>query len=279
MQHQPTISETLASAREAYLVKWSNGNALKFEADGHYEWMTDQIDGYHKVLEIGTGDGRGTVALAKRGHSVVSIDENGACLLSARDRLSAEGVNVQYVDREKLKPGGPVYSIRYKYPTVSPLDPGVLLMDGDLNNDPKLFKWLGDNGPFDAVICWLIGTHDGRTFNTAVLEAGVKNILEYRLYTQNRVYEVADTILRPGGVLNVIDRGAPLSEYQLSQFLHLHGDQASGTSLQYLTHAEHPYEESVSDQKVTMVMTQPGDIDPNIADLSKSLASITFRKP
>ena len=81
----------------------------------------------------------------------------------------------------------------------SPLKGGALLMDGDIQNNSKLLSWLRENGPFDAVTCWLIGTHHARTYNEVFDAINVSDVLEYRLSVQNRVYELADQILRAGG--------------------------------------------------------------------------------
>ena len=87
--------------RQAYAQQWSTGNAAQLEHGGHYAWMAGFLDDYHKVLEIGTGDGRGTLALLKQGHIVVGVDENPRCLKLAADRLKEGGYSVAYEARER----------------------------------------------------------------------------------------------------------------------------------------------------------------------------------
>jgi hypothetical protein len=50
----------LEDFREKYATNWSR-DAVAFEADGHYAWMSYYVDGFDRVLEVGSGDGRSTV--------------------------------------------------------------------------------------------------------------------------------------------------------------------------------------------------------------------------
>ncbi|MEN0068341.1 MAG: class I SAM-dependent methyltransferase, partial [Myxococcota bacterium] len=49
----------------------------------------------HRVLDLGGGPGRYTIALADRGNPVVLADLSGEQLVTARDRLSAAGLEAQ----------------------------------------------------------------------------------------------------------------------------------------------------------------------------------------
>jgi hypothetical protein len=60
--------------RETYAKNWSEGHATPFTTDGHFQWMADFVKGRFLVLEIGTGDGAGTLALCANGSTVVSVD-------------------------------------------------------------------------------------------------------------------------------------------------------------------------------------------------------------
>lgn len=270
--------DMLSDERAKYAKQWSSTNAEKFEGDGHYDWMASFIKGKMRVLEIGTGDGRGTLAMLARGHSVVSVDENPACLRIAEDRLSEAGIRYCIHYRGKVRILDNCYRIDYRYRKQEiPSSGEALLLEGDTVSDLKLLTWLTEVGPFDAVVCWLIGTHEARMCNTAVQEFGVAGYHEYRLLVQNRVYELADSILASGGLLHVVDRGqAALGDNGLRQeHINLHLDQARDTSLEFANHEERSYEEAEGSTGVPMV-AKSGPI-PDA--MPRALKSVLFRKP
>lgn len=216
--------------RSEYAANW-RANALKFTEDGHYAWMAGFVDGYDHVLEIGTGDGSSTLELLRRGHRIVSIDENPACLQMAAENLRASGYEVSHLKRETRKELNKSYSISYQ--TIEGVPAGqCVLVEGDINNDPHLLQWLYARPAFDAVVCWLIGSHSARKSNDKILNAPVESSGDYRLYVQNAVYVLADRVLRPGGLLQIVDRGELLRNEALRlDALNSHRDQASVTSL------------------------------------------------
>lgn len=220
--------------RAEYLLSWQNGNAEKFENDEHYKWMADFLTGYKKVLEIGVGDGRATLELAKRGHKIVSIDENTLCLDAAQQRLESNGFTVFRIKRENitLAPSNK-YSIHYSEINCIFSDKiDVYLIDSDILNDRLLIKWLRKLNKFDATICWLIGTNSARIYNEAISIDNMPTPSHYRIFVQNEVYELADEVLRNAGILHIVDRGKKLNTEQLvKEVVLLHEEQASTTSL------------------------------------------------
>src|SRR5437870_700415 len=68
-------AEVARRSRESYIAEWQP-SADQHATDGDYEWMSSALEGYDKILEIGCGTGQSTMALLRRGHSVVSIEEN-----------------------------------------------------------------------------------------------------------------------------------------------------------------------------------------------------------
>ena len=217
-----------------------------------YEWMAEFVEGYPRVLEIGTGTGEGTRALLERGHTVISIDENPECIKLAQNKLDATGKKVVYEARERLILGENGYTIQYSVPQRSPVEGGALLLDGDLIKDPELVTWLLDLPPIDALVCWLIGTHEARPANTLVLRRRVNDPGEYRLCVQNRVYELADKVLRPEGVVHIVDRGEELTKSLEEDALNAHRDQASVTSLTVESIDYRLYEEPDDEKKIPM---------------------------
>jgi ubiquinone/menaquinone biosynthesis C-methylase UbiE len=96
------VLEMLEKAREQYAKNWGQ-DALSFEADGHYTWMSNFIDGFDFVLELGCGDGRSTLELARRNHKIISIDENSACLKLASEQLDNNGFSSKVIYRGAQK--------------------------------------------------------------------------------------------------------------------------------------------------------------------------------
>lgn len=210
--------ELIRKLRREYAEQWGMSNAAKFAADGHYQWMASFLEGQAYVLEIGTGTGEGTKALLETGHSVISVDENPACLKSAFKKLEAGSFEAVYEKREEININEAGYSAEYVYPEESLIVGGALLLEGDIANDPNLVEWLiKEAAPFDAVVCWLMGTHHARALNNFVQQYRMKDSTEYRYRMQNKIYELADQILKPGGILHLVDRGEEPKEEFLKE--------------------------------------------------------------
>lgn len=233
----------LAYERELYSQGWSHDSG-RFEEAGDYDWMASQVAGHERILEIGTGNGGGTLALLKGGHTVVSIDENTACLQRAESKINAAGFQFQLELRGTISAVEDGYAIQYTpIPSVMTSNQ-LMLIEGDTLNDPCLNEWLEAGEPFDAIVCWLIGSHRARQLNTSLTkdDAGT-----YRLRVQNALYLLADRILRPGGLLHTVDRrNIPVSntdyEIAIADLHRSHSEQAEDTSLQVDANITHrPY--------------------------------------
>lgn len=118
--------------------------------------------------------------------------------------------------------------------------------------DSELVRWLYSVGPFDAVVCWLIGTHK--------LDAEIATSPSaYRLRVQNATYELASKLLSPGGMLHVVDRGTvPSSEVSREETRQLlwetHCEQATVTDLTVSQDIEFfPYEMLAEGEGTKMV--------------------------
>lgn len=281
---QNQIKNFVKAGRERYANEWSNGDSSQFENDGHYRWMSSFIDGYKFTFEVGTGDGRGTLQLAKNGHKIVSIDENIECLNLAEDRLKNSGFNVFRLSRESISISqnkNDLYSIIYQEIKNIEKDFDVLLIESDLLNDPELIKWLELQKPFDSVVCWLIGTHYSRGNNEVIDHLQMPTPFHYRIHVQNRVYEIADSILRTQGVLHIVDRGQPLTSDEIRKDLQAsHEDQASVTSLVVNAIESRKYSEPENENGVGMCVTiteHTKDKFPNFNELH--LISVLSIKP
>ena len=280
-EQQATLAVTgwIRENRLSYARRWGRYHASKFEQDGHYEWMASFLGGHRVVLEIGTGTAQGTKALLEKGHTVISIDENPECLKIAERFLLSEGYKVTYEPREEIRIEHDGYSIDYHAPESPLIEGGALLLEGDVLNDPELLAWL-TKLPVDAVVCWLLGTHEARPHNTIFHSIKVGNPGEYRLRVQNRIYEIADKVLKPGGILHIVDRGeAPAEDESLDEdTLTAHRDQASVTTLEVESTDYRLYEEPTDPKALPMGLTLglSGRMPTNYRP---ALVSITSRKP
>lgn len=224
------IQDAVKLQKSEYANKWSV-DAQNYRKNEDYAWMSSFIHDYRNVIEIGTGDGSSTLSLLEDGHIVVGIDENLECLRKAYDTVKSAGYPVKLIHRGNLKTTMTGYKMEYKRLKQNIPDSGALLIEGDIINDPFLVEWLEQNA-FDAIVCWLIGSHAVRSLNDAVM---ARDARQYRFHVQNRVYEIADKILREKGILHIVDRIKSPNEEEKKSILESHKDQASVTSLNVLT--------------------------------------------
>jgi hypothetical protein len=116
---------------------------------------------------------------------------------------------------------------------VVPVDTDGVLADGAFSGDRV-----------DAVTCWLLDVTKARPEALAKLRAmGLRTPDEHRLAVQTLVYRLAHRVLRPGGVLQVVDRSAEaLGEALAAGMVRLQRAQAKGTDLEFLSLDAHPLE-------------------------------------
>ena len=268
--------QTSTRSVSAYARNWSEGHATPFSADGHYQWMAEFVKGRSIVLEIGTGDGAGTLALCANGSVVVSVDKNPFCLDLAHQKIKDAGVPVNYEPRGKFV-ANDEKSYEIVFTKVNSAIPasGALLLGGDLMTDEELGKWLFANRGFDAIVCWNIGTFQ---LNTTL----ARSETEYRLKVQNRVYEMAEHLLKRGGILHIVDRARGLIAGKEAEMravmLQGHVDQASVTTLQINSEISiRPYIPPQEDSGIEMMAsdTTRFEYDPN----KPAFWSITSEKP
>jgi SAM-dependent methyltransferase len=229
-----------------------------------------------RILDIGCGGGHGLFALFEvfgPELKVVSLEENGACIETAAQMLSKAGIEIHKIKRLQamLTPDGYTF-------LAAPIE-GIpaaqcVLVESDICNDSAVLDTLLENGAFDAVTIWLTGTHMMRQFNKDVRNQNIGTDGEHRLYVQNCVYELADQILKTGGVLQVVDRTeAPTSDEMRTDYLDAHREQASVTSLRVSDLEYLPYEEIQGQQRTPMIVT-PGKSGRVPAQLQTAMTSI-----
>lgn len=247
-----------------------------------YHWLSEQLIPYapERVLDIGCGSGHGLAALREvlgKDLLIVAIDENRSCLDVASDILREHGEEAKVIHRMTVSQGPEGFD---HVATALSFDANAscTLIESDLCNDEYLAAALRDSGSFDAVTVWLTGVHMLRQFNVNVRAHGIDSDGAHRLYVQNCSYELADAVLRSGGVLQVGDRGqTPDTQLLEADMLQAHAHQASVTSLQVKTLSYRPYEEPAQ-RRTPMVLT------PGLAGLAPSafqpaIISILSEKP
>lgn len=73
----------------SFVEKWTiNGKDLIEQ--GIYEWASEMLDPYSRILEVGCGTGHSTLLLVTMGHKVFAIDNNNECIVAANDTLSMD---------------------------------------------------------------------------------------------------------------------------------------------------------------------------------------------
>ncbi len=265
-----------------YEYNWG-GNASHYSAQGCYEWIASQLDDLkpQRVFDVGCGTGAGLLSLRQRFHcQILSIDENPYCLRSAAALLRSDGAKVQVKERFHYldQPGGR-HVIGVQAGEVS-LSREVMLLQGDLLlADTELFRFIESKAPFDAVTIWLVGTYKSRQSCVNIDSLKMHDPGEYRLHVQNRTYELAARILRPGGILQVVDRGRIREDDPLSEdVLRSHRAQAAVTDLEVFGIASRPYDELTGGRGIKMKLTL-GTSGKMPSNFQWGMTSVLARKP
>ena len=270
-----------AAAQAVYARNW-RGTAQHHFDDGVYHWLAEALAGYgpKRILDIGCGSGHGLVALREvLGDDVrlVALDENRACLQTARETLRQRGVDANVIHRMTVSHGPAGYD-HVAGPLAFDAEAACTLIEADVCNDEHLTTALQASGPFDAVTIWLTGVHMMRRQNANVRASGVASDGAHRLYVQNASYELADTVLRPGGVLQVSDRAqAPDTPLLEADTLQAHRHQASVTSLEVKSLAYRSYDSP--DQRRTPMVFTPGTAGLLPSVLKLAVVSVLSEKP
>lgn len=276
----PIVREVIA-ARRRYADQWDVSSKHFFDS-GYYAWMASKVNGQKHIFEVGCGVGYSTLSLAQRSHSIVAIDENPCCLMATKERLEAAGYSVTLHLRGTIHAASErTYQVSYSEVPCD-MQADVLLIEADMINDPWVKGWIRQTQQFDAVVCWLLGTHQYRAAEHRFEEYGSDDPYGFRIRTQNEVYEFSDTILKPEGILHVVDRGGFSNDERLIEGLRQsHLEQASVTSLLVEDIDHIRYTEAEASNAMPIFWTPP-DKPINGLDNSQqypSLISVISRKP
>ncbi|MCW5134600.1 methyltransferase domain-containing protein [Burkholderia cenocepacia] len=274
--------QELDELRKQYAEKWGV-SAAAHQQEGDYEWLAADIEGHHTVLEIGCGVGHSTLALLALGHTVTAVEENPYCIEATRERLERNGYSVQVVLRGKTEASEPTRGFTYdtNYADIGTVEHAdCLLIEGDALEDEGLVAWLGEREQYDAVLCWLIGTHQYRGHSAVVAQRGIKENWHYRILVQNEVYDLAEVVLRSGGILSVADRlETPSTESLRNELLRSHREQASTTTLQVRDLRYKPYLLDKVKGGMEMITRRQSDGASPDGEIEQSVCVVTSVKP
>lgn len=249
--------EKVDVAHDLYADDWQE-NAQNFAVQSCYIWMVEQLKPFNprSILDIGCGNGQGLLALKQAfpKAQIIAIDENSKCLSRAKDLLAENNYDSDLVERLEFAPAGPN---RYK----TQLAPGNIKISADITlveadillDDGELEASLLDLDELDSVTIWLVGTHLLRWECDDLSHLTISNAGDYRLHVQNRVYRLADQLLKPGGVLQVVDRGEPPRGNDLREdCLSSHSEQARLTSMEVKHLDSRVYDELAGGKRIEM---------------------------
>ena len=272
-----------AAAQAIYAVNWRS-TAEHHYRSGNYHWLAEQLKPFavKRLLDVGCGSGHGLLGMIETLDPpirAIALDENLDCLRATAATLSkSQPDRIELVMRMASRPTQGGYE-HLAGPIPGPFTKPITLLESDVCNDPYLPATLKAEGPFDAVTVWMTGIHMLRQENVQVRARGVNSDSAHRLYVQNTVYRLADAMLRPGGVLQVADRGeAPDTDYKRSEWLRGHREQASVTSLQVQDAlAWRPYDEP--DTRRMPMKTTQGRSGHIATDYRPAIVSVLAIKP
>lgn len=175
-----------------YAEQW-NISAKFFYEQGYYSWMAQKVEKMQTVIEVGCGTGYSTLALAENGHTVIAVDKNHDCIVSAKQLLTDKG----YTEDD------------------------VIFVEGDIAED-TFRNHLASTFDFDVVLCWNIGSY----WSKSMIEYYLPYMLDYGLnrlqiaqnpessYSELIIWETCRLAEKKHAAVHIIDRGSEiLNEY------------------------------------------------------------------
>ena len=254
--------EKVQASEENYINKWEK-SATNFESSGCYKWMIDQIKyiGPKRILEIGCGDGTALKNIIREIDPlfIVSLEDNNECIRVAAKKLSKDNIgNVKIYKRYKKEMLSNDMFNDSVVESELKLDSKINIIEANVIFDTGIIEFLKTQEKFDLVVVWLIGTHTMQKNCQNLTEYEIKTVNQYRLHVQNKVYEMADVLLRKGGVLQVVDRSEIPDKKELTDdLINSHKEQASVTTLEVLGLKYYEYKELEEKGKMGLKITVP----------------------
>lgn len=266
--------------RSEYCDGWSN-NSAHFERQGCYAWMADRLGPLNpqRVLDVGCGTGEGLLALLSAfSPAIASLEENANCIQRSYDAVSAAGFPVETIFRigyEEFDDGSHEIYCRQD-PFVA--SEQVTLVHADLLvDDPAMQCFLAAMPAVDAVTVWLMGTWMTRGTCRSISNLRIADSNEYRLHIHNRIYPLADRILRPGGWLQVVDRGEPpATRFLQDAVCKTHREMARRTGLEVFDVSYREYKEPTGERIRMVASPSASGRMPDLSTLA--MTSVLSRK-
>lgn len=193
-----TSLDTLGTpmTQEEYAKGWKEDSKY-MSIDGHYNWMMEQLGTQKLVIEIGCGAGVSTLALAKKS-KVVCIESNANLVEISNSYLLSNNISSQIVECSELADS----------------TAQVTIVNCDFF-DKSLEKYLKSVEP-TAIVCWLIGAAPETVAKNITTDKSIENftVLEMRAYREKlhqRIYKLGVNLLKPQGMIHIVDRSMILS--------------------------------------------------------------------
>jgi SAM-dependent methyltransferase len=269
------------SEKAEYCENWAI-NAAHIEKQGCYDWMATQLTalGPNRVLDIGCGTGEGLLALTKHfSPQIVCIEENSDCIHETECALNKRNISTESVIRLGYQelPDGTHFLVVDLEPILA--SSTITLIHGDiLSDDPQLVRFVASQKKFDAVTLWLAGTFRWRKTCRSIANLGINTPMDYVGRVQDKLYEIATNVLRPGGWLHIVDRTEAPSEHVCpDDFASGYEPDASRTDLEVATITQRPYTET-TDRGIRMMMSTT-DTGRTGNPTNLVMTSVILRKP
>ncbi|RFC64374.1 hypothetical protein DYI37_08625 [Fulvimarina endophytica] len=219
--HKPILdasdAELLDVSQREYARRWE-GNASFYEAQGLYGHLSAHILKFgraRRVIDVGCGRGQGLVDLRKlTGETglLVGIDENPHCLRAAAQLLHLTSPATRIV---RTPAHGRAYDVQMVSGMLPQMAPVVLVQADMLRPDLEFEDWIGTLAPFDAVTLWFSGVHPARQYDKFIQELSVDSDSNHRMANDLAAMDLAGSVLRVGGLLQIVSRGTTNDESRL----------------------------------------------------------------
>jgi tRNA G46 methylase TrmB len=248
--------ERFKAALQMYLEGWKT-NAEHFQNQNCYDWMASQLRPFQpkQILDIGCGDGAGIIALATvlEGSRILSLDDNSSCLNLAKERCESIGLNPDLINRFSVSTNGQKHQIATIQNRLR-FESRITLIEGDILWDDELLNFMQALPKFDAITVWLMGTYAIKIdcANIARLRA-FSEVGKYRRIVNQRAYQLGDKILKPGGLIHIVNRGIATDRINFKELtINEHSELSAGTTLKMLHFEMRDYKEAADNTRITM---------------------------
>lgn len=214
--HGPILSappkKQLSVAQARYALGWE-ANANGYQDQGVYEHLAAELAALgdvRRIFDIGCGLGHGLDALRNAipisGSMILGVDENPDCVLRAVERLGLEMIPAAHKRLQHKRQISGRFKTHIRNGGIPAPGPISVINADMLLEDPTLNNWLAKLAPFDAVTMWFMGVHKGRSMTTINDELGIVSDRDNRERLEQKQIELAASLLRPGGVLQLVNR-------------------------------------------------------------------------